>query len=98
MRKITKKRSALALLRFRVFHPKAVYRDAFHDLVLERTVRIVGGCLCNLVYHIHTLGHFPKCGITAVSVGAGLMHDKELGAGRVRGGASCHGEDAFRML
>ncbi len=69
---------ALKLLRFRVFYTKSIHGNTLHHLIIKRPVGIIGGCLSDLIHHIHTFDHFSKRRVLAVQVRACLVHNEEL--------------------
>lgn len=89
--------NGLAMLRFRIFHTKGIYSDAFHHLIFIGSV-IVGGSLRNAVHHVHALYHLSERRIGAVQMGRLLVHDEKLASRGVGVHGTRHGKYAFRML
>ena len=89
--------NALALLRFRIIHPKGLHGNGFDFLLIQRTILIIRVFLGNAVYHIHTFGDFAKACVSAVQMRSSLVHNEELASGRVGMHSSCHGENTLRV-
>lgn len=69
---------ALASLRFWVLYAERIDRNAFHHLIFQRSVGIIGVCGGDLVHDIQSFNHFSKRRISAVQMRACLVHDKEV--------------------
>ncbi len=85
-------------LRLRIRLAEGVYGYGLHNLLLERTIGKVCIALCNLIYILHTLNNHTECGVLAFEGRRCLVHDKELASRGVGHHASCHGENALRVL
>ncbi len=75
-----------------------IYGDGSDLLLLNGTVVTAGSYLGNGIHHIHAGGHLAESSVLAVQMLGILVHDKELGAGGVGGGASGHGQNAPLVL
>ena len=77
---------------------EGIYGNAFHYLVLQRTITVISRGICNLIYHIHALNDLTESGIRAIQVRTGFVHDEELAACGIGMHSSCHRQNAFGMF
>ncbi len=71
------------LFRLRIVNAEGLNGDCLHHLRHNGSVSIVGVTLCNGIDGVHTLDDLAEGGICTVKVRRCLMHDEELGSGRI---------------
>ena len=93
-----KEKSNLEFFRFWIIHAESIYGDSLHHLIFQGFVGIIGGCLGNAVYDIHTFYYLSKRRIAAVQMGGVLVHNEELGTCGVGMSGSGHGKHSLGVL
>ena len=86
------------LFRFRVNNPEGLDSHGSNSLIVHRTVIVVCLAFGDSVHNIHSLYDLSERSIIPVQVRRRLMHDEELGTGRIRIVGTCHRKYARRVL
>ncbi len=74
------------------------YCDRFDPLIFFRFITPIHRGFRNFVHDVHPVDDLTESGILAVKMGRILMHDKELGTGRIGVLGSRHGNNAPFMF